>query len=119
MRLRLCRLLLLTIPLGACPPLMSLLTNALSSRPFLPVRSVVDAASPPSTALNQTADSILGAAANVTLCGPTGLSAIHDASGVFISDQSCGRILFFSFRTGNVSVVAGPGELMRPQKTLC
>jgi hypothetical protein len=64
--------------------------------------------------LLQTADGavpgvLLGSAPNVQISRPTGLALMHDGSGVFISEAT--RVLFFSFVTGDVSVVAGLGAL--------
>ena len=57
----------------------------------------------------------------ITLQGPTGLALISDASGVFVSEAGAegsswpaggggGRVVFFSFLSGLVSIVVGPGE---------
>jgi hypothetical protein len=53
--------------------------------------------------------SVLGRSFSVTLCGPSHFALINDGSGIFISESCGGRVSFFSFNTGNVSVVAGSG----------
>lgn len=53
--------------------------------------------------------SVLGRSFSVTLCGPSHFALISDGSGIFISESCGGRVSFFSFNTGNVSVVAGSG----------
>lgn len=53
---------------------------------------------------------LLGPGAGVTLSEPAGLALMHDGSGVFVSEAGGARVVFFSFLTGNVSVVAGTGE---------
>ena len=53
---------------------------------------------------------LLGRSFSVTLCNPSSLALISDGSGIFISESCGGRVSFFSFSTGNVSVVAGSGS---------
>lgn len=52
---------------------------------------------------------LLGHAFGVTLCGPSQLALITEGTGIFISESCGGRVSFFSFNTGSVSVVAGSG----------
>ena len=54
--------------------------------------------------------SLLGRSFSVTICNPSSFALMNDGSGIFISESCGGRVSFFSFNTGNVSVVAGPGS---------